>query len=170
MANDPKRSTRHERASAGAGARRPHLGADPLRYLSNHGVAVTRLGTFALAALVAGGSLTALAISDDTIAPGADPRIASTDVREVCATDGLPGSAYSRAHRLVKRPAIPEHQIDHIVPLCLGGADVEANIQVQPIEEALEKDELERSACRAVCLGAIGLSEAQQFFIERWGG
>ena len=32
-----------------------------------------------------------------------DVRIASTSEAEVCATDGLPGSAYSRQHRVVKR-------------------------------------------------------------------
>jgi hypothetical protein len=125
------------------------------------------VGVSVLAGLVMAGVIVALRAAD--VVPHGNPMIASTDVREVCATDGLPGSAYSRAHRVVKRRPVPGHQIDHIVPLCLGGADVEANIQVQPIDEALAKDELERSACRAVCAGALDIERAQKFFIEKWG-
>ncbi len=160
---------------------------------------MTRLSTAALAALITAGSFAALVISgdaDDAIVgvPGEgsvgewglggttamcgvmpcfylhDPRIASTDVLEVCATDGLPGSAYSRRHRVIARRPVPGYQIDHIVPLCLGGADTDADIQIQPIDAAIEKDELERSACRAVCAVALDLGETQRFFIERWGG
>lgn len=125
------------------------------------------VGVSIVAGLVMAGVIVALRAVD--IVPHKNSMIASTDVQEVCFTDGLPGSAYSRLHRVVKRRPVPWHQIDHIVPLCLGGADVDANVQVQPIEEAIEKDELERSACRAVCSGALDLEKAQRFFIERWG-
>lgn len=100
--------------------------------------------------------------------PSPDPRIASTDVAEVCATDGLPGSAYSRAHRVAKRAATPGRIKDHIVPLCLGGADVDANIQLQTSEEAEFKDGLERLACSAVCKGGYSLTDAQGWFIHKY--
>ena len=126
---------------------------------------MTRLGTFALAALIAGGSGLALAIGDDAIEPAGDPRIASTDVREVCATDGLPGSAYSRSHRVVKRRGVPGHQLDHIISLALGGADVEANIQLQPLDgpwNAHDKDRLEIALAREVCrYHTMALHDAQ---------
>lgn len=127
---------------------------------------MTPTATLLLAAVIVGGSALALSIADPVTG---DPRIASTDVAEVCATDGLPGSAYSRKHRVVPRKPVPGHQIDHIVPLCLGGADVDANIQIQPIEEALEKDKLERAACIAVCRRhSVGLGEAQDWFLSGW--
>src|SRR5690348_10337565 len=73
-----------------------------------------------LAGLVAVGAFAALAIGDP--APS-DPRIASVSEAEVCAGDGLPGSAYSRAHRTVRRPGVAGYQIDHVISLCAGGAD-----------------------------------------------
>ncbi len=38
--------------------------------------------------------------------------------------------------------------IDHIVPLCLGGADALNNLQWQTIADARTKDRSERAACR----------------------
>jgi len=110
-------------------------------------------------ALVA--SLGAIALAQ----PTTDPRIASTDVAEVCASDGLPGSAYSRAHRVVKRAGRQGYQHDHILPLCLGGADVEANLEWQPIDEAEAKDRLEWFACREVCAGRVSLATARGWFL-----
>ncbi len=125
---------------------------------------MTRLGTLTLAALLAGGSAFALFAGDR-----GDSRIASTSFAEVCATDGKPGSAYSRSHRVVARRPVPRHQVDHIVPLCVGGADVDANIQIEPIEEALRKDELERRVCIAVCRDrTMSLVEGQAIFLGDW--
>ncbi len=119
-----------------------------------------------LAALVAIGGFAALSVADD----GGSGMIASTAWNEVCASDGRPGSAYSRAHRIVARKPVRGHQIDHIVPLCIGGADVDANIQVEPIEEALRKDEIERAVCIAVCRDrTMSLAEGQAIFTSgRW--
>ena len=118
-------------------------------------------GTSFLAGIVLVGTLAALAIPE----PRAEGMIASTSEAEVCASDGLPGSAYSRTHRVVKRRGVPGHQIDHILPLALGGADNDANIQIQPIEEALEKDRLEKYAAIMVCrYQRVPLAEAQEWF------
>lgn len=128
---------------------------------------MTRPATAILAALVAAGSLAALAIPEPR---AQQSMIASTDWNEVCATDGRPGSAYSRAHRVVKRRAVPGYVNDHVAPLCAGGADVDANIQIQPIEEALRKDQLERQICIAVCrTRSMSLAEGQAIFTSgRW--
>ncbi|HAF00416.1 MAG TPA: HNH endonuclease [Methylophilaceae bacterium] len=40
--------------------------------------------------------------------------------------------------------------IDHIVPLCAGGADNPANMQWQTVTEAKAKDRLERKQCAAL--------------------
>ncbi len=95
--------------------------------------------------------------------------VASTSEAEVCMTDGLPGSAYSRARRVVARRGRPGYERDHRVPLCAGGADTEVNLQWQPIDEALDKDALERFACAAVCrYHSVTLAEAQSWFLGDW--
>lgn len=43
----------------------------------------------------------------------------------------------------------PGYIIDHVVPLCAGGADDPSNMQWQTIEEANKKDRLERLECRS---------------------
>lgn len=101
-------------------------------------------------------------------APACAQEIASTDVREVCASDGRGGSAYSRAHRVVRRHGIRGYELDHIVPLCLGGADTDANVRPQPLDEARVKDRLEAHACRSVCAGRVTLATAQAWFTADW--
>jgi hypothetical protein len=65
----------------------------------------------------------------------------------------------------VARRPVPGHQIDHLLPLALGGADNDANVWVQPIEEALQKDELERWAACEVCrYHRMTLAECQALF------
>src|SRR6266704_3164112 len=70
---------------------------------------------------------------------------------------------YAREHRMsedqsrsIKRSMLPsghrlsEYELDHIIPLCLGGSNDRSNLQMQPIDEAHEKDKLEWKACRMV--------------------
>lgn len=42
----------------------------------------------------------------------------------------------------------PGYVVDHIVPLCAGGADASSNMQWQTVAEAKVKDRLERQQCR----------------------
>lgn len=44
--------------------------------------------------------------------------------------------------------ACPGYIKDHIVPLCGPGKDVVENLQWQTVEEAKEKDKLERKTCK----------------------
>lgn len=44
----------------------------------------------------------------------------------------------------------PGYVVDHVVPLCAGGADAPENMQWQTIEEAKAKDRLERQLCRSL--------------------
>lgn len=48
-----------------------------------------------------------------------------------------------------RRGACPGHVIDHVVPLCGGGADAPVNMQWQTIADAKRKDAEERRLCRA---------------------
>lgn len=61
-----------------------------------------------------------------------------------------------------------EYQLDHIVPLCLGG-DPESldNLQLQHNHDAKIKDKMERKICCMVCSGQVKLSEARKQ-IEDW--
>ena len=45
--------------------------------------------------------------------------------------------------------ACPGYIIDHIKPLCAGGADAPSNMQWQTIAESKAKDKLERKECNA---------------------
>lgn len=46
------------------------------------------------------------------------------------------------------KPSCPGYVIDHVVPLCAGGADHPSNMQWQSSHEAKRKDREERALCR----------------------
>jgi hypothetical protein len=68
----------------------------------------------------------------------------------------------------------PDYEIDHLIPLCLGGSDDPSNLWPQPrrsIEEtwnAEAKDRLQRLMCRMVCGGQIDVAAAQEAFATDW--
>jgi len=42
----------------------------------------------------------------------------------------------------------PGYVVDHVTPLCAGGADRPSNMQWQTVSEGKNKDRLERQQCR----------------------
>jgi hypothetical protein len=68
----------------------------------------------------------------------------------------------------------PDYEIDHLVPLCLGGADDASNLWPQPrrsIEpnwNAEAKDRLERTLCALVCDKLLDIGDAQEAIIKDW--
>lgn len=46
------------------------------------------------------------------------------------------------------RGPCPGYVVDHIIPLCGGGADAPSNMQWQTIEDGKLKDKEERTRCR----------------------
>ena len=70
--------------------------------------------------------------------------------------------------------AHPDYEIDHLIPLCLGGSDDPSNLWAQPrrsIEpkwNAEAKDRLERFICDMVCNRQLDLTNAQKAFVEDW--
>ena len=68
----------------------------------------------------------------------------------------------------------PDYEIDHLVPLCLGGSDDLENLWPQPrhsIEpkwNAEAKDRLEKRLCSLVCAGLLDLGDAQEAIIKDW--
>jgi hypothetical protein len=68
----------------------------------------------------------------------------------------------------------PDYEIDHLVPLCLGGADDPSNLWPQPragIEpkwNAEAKDRLEKRLRSLVCDGLLDIGDAQEAIIKDW--
>jgi hypothetical protein len=62
----------------------------------------------------------------------------------------------------------PRYQIDHFVPLCLGGSDNDDNLWVQPYPQARWKDHDEVNLCRAVCEGKLIRQEAVFVLVHKW--
>lgn len=62
-----------------------------------------------------------------------------------------------------------QYELDHKIPLALGGAVVDRrNLALQPIEEAHEKDAIEVCLSSLVCQGKIELEDAQSAIWEDW--
>ena len=68
----------------------------------------------------------------------------------------------------------PDYEIDHLIPLCLGGSDDLSNLWPQPrlsmemTWNAEAKDRLERLMCNMVCDGQIDIATAQEAFATNW--
>jgi hypothetical protein len=113
---------------------------------------------------------------DPNLTPGA---VVTRDPAVFC-HDG-----YSRSHRHTSgylkarvyreygiAPGVHHYEIDHLIPLSLGGADVAANLwpesrDTQPWNAEV-KDRLEWRLLHLVCGGQMSAAEAQQAFAEDW--
>jgi hypothetical protein len=75
---------------------------------------------------------------------------------------------------LLRREELPpelivDFQLDHRITLALGGAPSDGrNLELQPWDEAGEKDAVEACLARAVCAGKIGLDEARRRIWTNW--
>ena len=69
---------------------------------------------------------------------------------------------------------IPHYEIDHLIPLCLGGSDDPSNLwpeprrSIEPKWNAEAKDRLERFMCDMVCSGTLDIGTAQEAFAKDW--
>ena len=76
--------------------------------------------------------------------------------------------------KLIRELEVPEEllvdfELDHRIPLALGGApSEERNLELQPWDEAGEKDRIETCLSRAVCAGTVTLDEARQRIWQDW--
>jgi hypothetical protein len=59
-------------------------------------------------------------------------------------------------------------ELDHLIPLALGGATLEGNLALEPWPEATKKDVVEVCLSAMVCEGKIPLKLAQQAIWEDW--
>jgi hypothetical protein len=124
-----------------------------------------------------------IAQADDAPDPNLTPGfIASDDVGEVCVSDGLSGSAYSRAHRSMNendrradfaryRIAWRDHRGYETITLFRFASAAPMHRRTAGRSRAGEfwnyhvKDRLEGYACQMVCSGRIELGMAQRWFL-----
>ena len=117
---------------------------------------------------------------DNAVTPGV---VGSVDSADVCGR--VDGQTYSQRHRettqKMKKEAYAtynvnkagrEFEVDHRVPLCIGGADDQANLWPQLGFEHPsfhDKDRLETRVCTAVCRArTMSLAEGQAIFLGDW--
>lgn len=115
----------------------------------------------------------------DLPTPEVTPGRVRDDLRGVCVVSS---KEFRRTSRAMKRDAYAkygitnprprEYQIDHLIPLCLGGADTQENLWPQryydPPWDASAKDRLEQAICRSVCGRHYDLRHAQERMRDNW--
>jgi hypothetical protein len=128
--------------------------------------------------LAAGPVMAQAVIPDPTTTPGA---VRTTDVGDICSlgTSGLRHWSRERDDRIMAEYGLPlgphpDWEVDHLIPLCLGGSDEDANLWPEPrrsIEKewpAELKDDLEHRLCEMVCAGELDVVEAQREIADDW--
>jgi hypothetical protein len=117
-------------------------------------------------------------VPDPTLTPGA---ARTTNVGEICShgTRELRHWSRERDDRILAEYGLPpgphpQFEIDHLVPLELGGADEDLNLWPEPrrsiesIWSAERKDELENRLRGLVCSGELDVREAQKAIADDW--
>jgi hypothetical protein len=135
--------------------------------------------TLALLCLVCSisGTASAQAMPDPVLTPGAALPVSRA---EVC----QPGysAAARRVPQHVRREVLAAYRVacdrcgavyelDHLIPLSLGGSNEAANLWPQPYEPrpgARGKDRIERYLHAQVCSGKMPLAEAQRLIASDW--
>lgn len=111
-----------------------------------------------------------------------DPKLTPGDVfpNATVARICVPGYSYSVRHvpSDLKRRVYREYhrkyvrgvccEVDHLVPLALGGSNDIRNLWPEPWSEAPQKDDLETALHWAVCDGRMPLAAAQKCISNNW--
>jgi hypothetical protein len=117
-------------------------------------------------------------VPDPTLTPGA---VRTVDVDEVCTIGMRELRHWSRERddRIMAEYGLPtgphpDYEVDHLIPLGLGGADDDKNLWAEPrrsIEKewpAEKKDELEHRLRDLVCAGQLDVRAAQRAIRDDW--
>jgi hypothetical protein len=118
------------------------------------------------------------AVPDPTLTPGA---VRSTDTADVCqhGTSQLRHMTRERSDALLGEYGLPggrhpDYELDHLIPLGIGGADDDANIwpepraTIEPEWNAERKDQLEAKLRALVCGGKLDITVAQKAVADDW--
>ncbi len=134
-------------------------------------------GACASASAPEGGDAIGSAIMPDpTLTPGA---VASTDVNEICVSGyarrardvstATKNAVYAEYHIAAHRSG--EYEIDHLVPLGIGGSNDMKNLWPQPTDPRpgrLEKDGLKDELHKRICDHSVDVRTAQQDVAVDW--
>jgi hypothetical protein len=117
-------------------------------------------------------------VPDPTLTPGA---IRTVDSTEICSTGTRELRHWSRERddRIMAEYGLPpgphpDYEVDHLVPLGIGGADDDLNLwpeprrSIEPTWNAERKDRLEEKLRQLVCSGSLDAHEAQQAIADDW--
>ena len=132
----------------------------------------------ALLATVTVASAQTTIIPDPLLTPGA---VRTVDVEAICSTETRDLRHWSRQrddrimaeYGLVPGPH-PDYEVDHLIPLGIGGADDDLNLwpeprrSIEPVYNAEAKDHLESKLRELVCSGALNVQAAQKAISEDW--
>lgn len=115
-------------------------------------------------------------LPDSVATPGV---VATADTAVVChrttktvrhTTENTKAHVYAEYGIVTHRTG--QFEIDHLIPLELGGADTIANLWPEPAAPKPgfhEKDQLENRLHRMACAGEIPLDSAQRWIARDWG-
>jgi len=117
-------------------------------------------------------------IPNHMLTPGA---VRTTDVTLICSTgtSALRHWSRERDDRIMIEYGLPpgghpDCEVDHLIPLGIGGADDDANLwpeprrNIAPYWNAERKDELEYKLRDLVCSGAVNVVTAQHEIANDW--
>ena len=117
-------------------------------------------------------------VPDPTMTPGA---VRTTDAREICShgTRELRHWSRDQDNQIMAEYGLPpgphpDFEIDHLIPLSIGGSDENRNLwpeprrSIEPVWNAERKDQLEWRLRELVCSGGVDIAEAQRAIAEDW--
>jgi hypothetical protein len=112
-------------------------------------------------------------LPDRACTPGA---VETTDLRAVCGSSTRGRRNVSRevhravfvAYGLPPRQPPGAYEVDHLIPLELGGSNDRANLWPEAAPGFHDKDRVENELHERVCKGTMSLDEAQQTIATDW--
>ena len=112
---------------------------------------------------------------------GGSVRIEGHDVNTTCGQARAHRGSISHARRdeILMRYGLPpgehpDYEIDHLIPLCLGGSDDPSNLwpeprrTIEPKWNAEAKDRFARLMSSMVCTGQLEIGAAQEAIAKDW--